>query len=183
MEESTAAARFVHEIKTETLAAEFVTVTAFELKIYMLFPEEMKEVVRCYTVCQRAEAEDALVAEKDLLSALTKLADAVRAAARAEINVMMHRREKKMPWLSASLPFAAGAAYNNRPLTAVAVLACAVAYYYLPDLFLTVPKRYQLKQILVAVEALMQDFLFREVKIASGICRDAAGAAARSDTA
>jgi hypothetical protein len=96
---------------------------------------------------------------------------------------MMHRREKKMPWLSASLPFAAGAAYNNRLVTAVATLACAVAYYYLPDLFLTVPKRYQLKKILVAVEALMQDFLFREVKIASGICRDVARAAARSDTA
>ena len=157
-----------------SLASEFVTVTAYELNVYMLFPNEMNEVAQSYK--DRAD-------EKDLLLTFKKLADAVRAAARAEINVMMHRREKKMPWLSASLPFAAGAAYNNRPLTAVAVLACAVAYYYLPDLFLTVPKRYQLKQILVAVEALMQDFLFREVKIASGICRDAAGAAARSDTA
>ena len=150
-----------------SLASEFVTVTAYELNVYMLFPNEMNEVAQSYK--DRAD-------EKDLLLTFKKLADAVHAAECAEIHVMMHRREKKKPWLSASLPFAAGAAYNNRPLTAVAVLAFALAYYYLPDLLL--PKRYQLKQIRVALEALMKDFLFREVKIASGICRAAAADAA-----
>jgi hypothetical protein len=114
--------------------------------------------------------------ETDLLLAFKNLADAVHAAECAEINVMIHRREERKPWLSASLPFAAIAAYNNRLVTAVAVLACALAYYYLPDLFLTVPKRHQLKRIRVALEALMQEILEVISTSRNKKCRDAAGA-------
>ena len=51
-----------------SLAGEFVTVTAYELNVYMLFPNEMNEVAQSYK--DRAD-------EKDLLLAFKKLADTV----------------------------------------------------------------------------------------------------------